>query len=356
MAYNFLRGDRDQPFLLPPDLRDWLPPDHLAWFVLDVVDQLDLEPFLRGYRADGHGHPAYDPKTLLGVLLYAYAIGVRSSRQIQRRCTEDLAFRALAGNQAPDHVTIARFRVRHQQALAGFLVQSLRLCAAAGLVRLGVVALDGTKVAANAATTASHTRDKLEAEVAEILRQAADADQREDLEYAARGDELPAALASQADRLARLRQAKALLEAEAAERQRRYQQRVAALAAAARAKGKQPRAHIKPRRRDEAPNPKATANTTNPDSRFMPTRRGTIQGYNAQAVTTCEQVIVAAELTQQANDLQQLDPMLAATAATLGAAGIPQRPGRLLADCGYWSIANLTQLPDAPELLKNFVE
>jgi transposase len=352
MAYNFLRGDRDQPFLLPPDLRDWLPDGHLAWFILDVTDQLDLAPFYRAHRADGHGHPAYDPKTLLGVLLYAYAIGVRSSRQIQRRCHEDLAFRVLAGNQTPDHVTIARFRVRHEQALAGFLVQSLRLCAAAGLVRLGVVALDGTKVAANAATTASHTHDKLEAEVAEILRQAAEADQREDLQHGqARGDELPAALASKAGRLARLRQAKALLEAEAAERQRRYQQRVAALAAAARAKGKQPRAHIKPRRRDEAPNPKATANTTDPDSRFMHTRRGSIQGYNAQAVTTLEQVIVAAELTQQANDLQQLDPMLAATAATLAAAGIPGRPGRLLADSGYWTIANLTAIPDALELL-----
>jgi len=258
----------------------------------------------------------------------------------------------LAGNHTPDHVTIARFRVRHQQALAGFLVQSLRLCAAAGLVRLGVVALDGTKVAANAATTASHTHDKLEREVDEILRQAAEADERDDLEHGnARGDELPEALASKAGRLARLRQAKALLEAEAAARQRRYQQRAAELAAAARAKGKQPRAHLKPRRRDEAPNPKATANTTDPDSRFMPTRRGSIQGYNAQAVTTLEQVIVAAELTQQANDLQQLDPMLAATAATLAAAGVPQRPGRLLADCGYWSIANLTQLPGAPELL-----
>jgi transposase len=120
-----LRGDRDQPFLLPLDLRDWLPAGHLAWFVLDVVDQLDLAPFYRAHRNDGHGHPAYDPKTLLGVLLYAYAIGVRSSRQIQRRCTEDLAFRVLAGNQAPDHVTIARFRVRHQQALADFLVASL---------------------------------------------------------------------------------------------------------------------------------------------------------------------------------------------------------------------------------------
>jgi transposase len=352
MAYNFLRGDRDQPFLLPPDLRDWLPEDHLAWFILDVTDQLDLAPFLRSYRADGHGHPAYDPKTLLGVLLCAYATGVRSSRQIQRRCTEDLAYRVLAGNQLPDHVTIARFRVRHQQALADFLVQSLKLCAAAGLLRLGVVALDGTKVAANAANTASHTLDKIEAQVAEILRQAAEADQREDLQHGnAREDELPAELASKACRLARLRQAKALLEAEAAERQRRYQQRVAELAAAARAKGKQPRAHIKPRRRDEAPNPKATANTTDPDSRFMHTQRGSIQGYNAQAVTTCEQVIVAAELTQQANDLQQLAPMLAATTATLDTAGVPQRPGRVLADCGYWTIANLTQLPDAPELL-----
>jgi transposase len=155
MAYNFRRGDRDQPFLLPPDLRDWLPDGHLAWFVLDVVDQLDLGPFLRGYRADGHGHPAYDPMMLLGVLLDAYAIGVRSSRQIERRCTEDLAFRVLAGNQTPDHVTNPRFRVRHQQALAGFLVESLRLSAAAGLVHLGVVALDGTKVAANAAERAN---------------------------------------------------------------------------------------------------------------------------------------------------------------------------------------------------------
>src|SRR6266508_4933311 len=183
MAYNFLRGDRDQPFLLPPDPRDWLPADHLAWFVRDVVDQLDLAPFLGAYRADGHGHPAYDPKTLLGVLLYAYAIGVRSSRQIQRRCLEDLAFRVLAGNQLPDHVTIARFRVRHERALAGFLVESLRLCAAAGMVKVGTVALDGTKLAANAADKANRTLDRLDAEVAEILREAAEADQREDVQH-----------------------------------------------------------------------------------------------------------------------------------------------------------------------------
>src|SRR5512133_3950441 len=202
MAYNFRRGDCDQPFLLPPDLRDWLPDGHLAWFVLDVVDQLDLGPFLRGYRADGHGHPAYDPRLLLGVLLYAYCIGVRSSRQLERRCSEDIAFRVLAANQTPDHVTIARFRVRHEAALAGFLVASLRLCAAAGLVRLGLVALDGTKVAGNAADKANRTLAKLEEEVAQILHQAAEADQREDREYGpARGDELPAELASPASRL-----------------------------------------------------------------------------------------------------------------------------------------------------------
>jgi transposase len=351
MAYNFLPSDRDQPFLLPPDLRDWLPEGHLAWFVLDVVDQLDLGPFLRCYRADGHGHPAYDPKTLLGVLLYGYCLGVRSSRQLERRCQEDIAFRVLAGNQAPDHVTIARFRARHETALAGFLVTSLRLCAAAGMVQVGTVALDGTKLAGNAADKANRTLDKLEAEVAEILKQAADADRREDQLFGdARGDELPHALASKASRLARLRQAKARLEAEAAERQQRYQQRVAASAAAAAANGRQPR-QLKPRPRDEAPNPKATANTTDPDSRFLHTRNGSVQGYNAQAATTEQQLVVAAELTQDANDLQQLQPMLQATAATLTAAGIQERPDVLLADSGYWSIANLTEIEDAPELL-----
>src|SRR5574341_1010738 len=183
MAHNFLRGDRDQPFLLPPDLRDWLPAGHLAWFILDVVDQLDLTPFYCQHRDDGHGHPAYDPKLLLGVLLYGYCIGVRSSRQLERRCTEDIAFRVLAANQTPDHVTIARFRARHQQALAGFLVESLKLCAAAGMVRVGTAALDGTKLAGNAADKANRTLDRLNAEVAEILRQAADADQHENAEF-----------------------------------------------------------------------------------------------------------------------------------------------------------------------------
>jgi transposase len=352
MAYNFLCAERDQPFLLPPDLRDWLPDGHLAWFILDVVDQLDLAPFYRAHRDDGHGHPAYDPKTLLGVLLYAYCVGVGSSRQIERRCTEDIAFRVLAGNQAPDHVTIARFRVRHQQALAGFLVASLKLCAAAGMVRVGTVALDGTKVAANAADKANRTLAKLQDEVAQILAEVAATDQAEDRQHGSlRGDELPAELANPTGRLARLREAKARLEAEAGERQRRYQTRVAELASAARARGQQPRARIKPRRKDEAPNPRATANVTDPDSRFLHTRKGSVQGYNAQAMVTEQQIVVAAVLTQDANDLQQLQPMLQAVDQALAAAGIPDRLGTLLADSGYWSITNLTSIPDAPELL-----
>jgi hypothetical protein len=150
-------------------------------------------------------------------LLYAYCLGVRSSRQIERRCAEDIAFRVLAANQTPDHVTIARFRVRHEQALAGFLVASLRLCAEAGMIQVGVVALDGTKLASNAADKANRTQQQIHAEVAEILRQAAEADQRDDRDHGqARWDELPAALASRAGRLARLRQARALLEADAA--------------------------------------------------------------------------------------------------------------------------------------------
>jgi transposase len=350
MAYNFRACDRDQAFLLPPDLRDWLPEGHLAWFVLDVVDQLNLGPFLKAYRADGHGRAAYAPRMLLAVLLYAYCTGIRSSRQIERRCQEDIAFRVLSGNTTPDHVTIARFRVRHEHALAGLLIQSLRLCEAAGMVRLGLVALDGTKIEANAAAAANRTHAHLQAQVAELLAQAAEADRADDQHHGSRG-ELPRALAGRAERLARLQHAKAQLEAEAATRQQRYQQRVAELAAAARARGQRPRAHIRPRRRDEAPNPKATVNTTDPESRFVRGKGRTLQGYNAQAAVTCEQVVVAAELTQQANDLQQLAPMLAAIRTTLASAGIDARPQRLAADSGYWSIANVSAIPGAPELL-----
>jgi transposase len=316
-----------------------------------VVDQLDLGPFLASYRADGHGRAAYDPKMLLAVLLYGYCTGIRSSRQIERRCHEDIAFRVLAANATPDHVTLARFRVRHEQALAGLLVQSLKLCAAAGLVRLGLVSLDGTKVAANAAAAANRTHAKLTEQVAELLEQAAETDRAEDAEHGPdRGVELPRALAARGERLARLQRAKAQLEGEAAERQQRYEQRAAELAAKARSRGTQPKSRYRPRRRDEAARPQATVNTTDPGSRFVRGNGRTLQGYNAQAAATMDQVVLTAELTQ-ANDVQQLAPMLVAIRTTLTGAGVAEPLQRLAADSGYWSIANVSTIPDAPELL-----
>jgi Transposase domain (DUF772) len=280
---------------------------------------------------------------MLGVLLYGYCLGVRSSRQIERRCQEDIAFRILAGNQAPDHVTVARFRVRHEQALAGFLVESLRLCAAAGMVRVGTVALDGTKLAADASDKANRTHDKLEAEVAEILRQAAHTDEHEDGLFGdARGDELPKALASKADRLARLRQARPSCRPRPPRASR-----PTSSASPPTPQQPKPRAASPTlkRRPQEASNSKAVANATDLCSRFLHTRNGTVQGYNAQAVTTLEQVIVAAELTGEANDVHQLQPMLYATATTLAAAGIDERPETALADSGYWSIATSPRSP-----------
>jgi transposase len=155
MAFNFLPCDRDQPYLLPPSLTDWLPEDHLAFFLLDAVKEMDLHSFYVGYREDGWGAPAFEPAMMVSLLLYAYCIGERSSRRIERRCQEDIAFRVITANSAPDHSTIARFRQANEQALSACFTEVLRLCAAAGLVRVGVVALDGTKVEANASLYAN---------------------------------------------------------------------------------------------------------------------------------------------------------------------------------------------------------
>src|ERR687897_499985 len=150
MPQNFLTCDRERSLLLPPDLRDWLDEDHLAWLVIEAVDEFDLEAFYASYRSDGHGAAAHDPKMMLTLFAYAYCVGERSSRGIERRCREDVAFRVITANQAPDHATIARFRVRHERALSELFGQVLGLCADAGMVRVWVVAVDGTKVHANA--------------------------------------------------------------------------------------------------------------------------------------------------------------------------------------------------------------
>jgi transposase len=207
MPQNFVSCDRDQSLLLPPDLRDWLDEDHLAWFVIEAIDELHLDAFYASYRVDGHGRAAHDPQMMLTLLVYAYCVGERSSRGIERRCREDVAFRVVCANQVPDHATIARFRVRHQEALAGLFGQVLGLCAEAGLVRTGVVAVDGSKFRAAASDAAISSYEEI---AAEVLAEAARIDAAEDERFgAARGDELPEHLSTRGGRRAWLREARA---------------------------------------------------------------------------------------------------------------------------------------------------
>jgi transposase len=215
MAPNFIGCDREQDFLLAPSLREWLPEDHLAWFVIDAVTAMDLAAFVAAYRVDGSGRPAHDPAIMVALLLYAYAIGERSSRRIERRCVEDVATRVICANRAPDHTTIARFRQRHESALAGLFGAVLGLCAEAGLVRVGVVAIDGTKVHANASPHATRDYEQI---AREILDQAAEIDAREDEQFGERrGDELPPALATREGRQRWLRDARRRLDERRAE-------------------------------------------------------------------------------------------------------------------------------------------
>src|SRR4051812_30643052 len=215
-----LHGVRcDQEFLLPPSLRDWLPEDHLAWFVIDAVAAMDLPAFAAVYRVDGHGRPAHDPAMMVALLLYVYAIGERSSRRIERRCVEDVATRVICANQAPDHTTIARFRQRHERALAELFGEVLALCAESGLVRVGVIAVDGTKVAANASPQATRDYEQI---AREILEEADAVDAEEDAQFGdTRGDELPPELSTAQGRRGWLREAKRRLDERRAEEGRR---------------------------------------------------------------------------------------------------------------------------------------
>ena len=173
MGYNFIECNREQVYLLPPSLKEWLPEGHLAWFVLDAVGQMDLKGFYGKYREDGWGSAAYDPSMMVALLLYAYSLGERSSRQIERLCEVDIAFRVISANRKPDYSTTCRFRKGNEKELEGIFISVLRLCAEAGLVKVGVVALDGTKMKANAALASNRTRDHIEEEVKKMLAEAA---------------------------------------------------------------------------------------------------------------------------------------------------------------------------------------
>jgi len=206
MAHNFIEARRDQGFLLPPDVREWLAADHLAWFVIEAVDGMELSAFYAAYRADGHGRAAYEPSVMVALILYAFATGVRSSRAIERHCRQDVAYRVITGNLVPDHATIARFVCRHERALAGLLAQVLRLCDRAGLVKPGVVSIDGTRIAGNASPEVNHSFEQI---ASEILAEARATDEAEDEEFGeARGDELPEQLRTPDGRREFFRQAR----------------------------------------------------------------------------------------------------------------------------------------------------
>src|ERR671926_1296591 len=214
MAQRFVACDREQSFLMPPDVREWLPADHLAWFVIDAVGEMDLDAFYAAYRVDGRCRPPYDPAMMVALLLYAYSRGIRSSRVIERACEEDVAFRVVAAQQRPDHATIARFIERHQAAIAGLFGEVLLLCARSGLAKVGVIAVDGTKVHANASRNENVDYEQL---AREILEAAKAVDAAEDELYGdARGDEMPEEFATAQGRRGWLREAKQRLEAERA--------------------------------------------------------------------------------------------------------------------------------------------
>jgi len=330
MAKTYRSYCPDQLLLLPPSLRDWLPENHLAYFVADVVDQLDLSEIESYYERDDRGQPPYHPRMMTKVLVYAYCVGIFSSRKIQKRILEDVAFRILAAGNEPDFRTISDFRKIHYKALEGLFQQVLQLALTAGAMKLGRVALDGSKIKANAskhkAMSYRRMREEeryLRDEVRKLLNQARAVDDEEDARYGKNksGDELPEELSRRETRLKRIREAKRALEQRACEE------------AAEAGKSEQEADRAKPGDKDQY-------NFSDPESRIMKGSDGFVQAYNAQAaVEASMQLIVGQAVTQQANDKQQIVPMVETIQQQAG-----QRPEQLLADSGYCSEQNLAHL------------
>jgi len=318
MAREFLTGDRNQSFLLPPDMRDWLAEDHLVWFVIDLVARLDLagfakpmtDPYQRGRRR-------YDPVVLVTVLVYAYCVGERSSRQIERRSAEDVAFRIAAADLRPDHSTLSRFMKDHAEAFDALFAQVLSTAATLGLGRVGTIVLDGTKMAADASPLAARTKEGIVAEGCRITDEARRTDAAEDAQFGdARGDELPADLVDPRSRGARLEEALAHIEArEAKDRGRRPSSR----------------RRTKP----------IKANTTDPECRVMKGPHNYFPGYNAQAMASQDGLIVAADVTSDGTDNHQFTGMVDQSLANLEAADLAE-PDHVVADSGYYTNSNVT--------------
>ena len=336
----------DQQFLFPQDPKQWLPEDDLVYFVMDVVKQLDLRAIYRPYEIERRGQPPYNPTMMVSLLLYAYAVGMPSSRKIEQATYHSIPFRILTANQHPDHDTIADFRKRHLKSLAGLFVQVLQLCRKAGLVKLGHIALDGTKVKANASKHKAMTYGRMEKKVAELeqqvtelLAQAAQADHGEDALYGTgkRQEHLPKELQFKQSRLQKIQEAKQALEeeaiAEANAKQSEYEAKKKAYDEKKGRKGRPPKPP------SPEPSPKKQRNFTDPESRIMPVSgsKTFIQAYNCQAAVDKEaQVVVASHVTQAPNDKQQLIPLIEGIKANTG--GV--LPKVISADSGYYSEAN----------------
>src|SRR4051812_40531627 len=340
MSKTYREWSPDQSSLLPASPRDWLPEDDLVYFLLDTVAAFDLAPFFAHYEREARGRPPFHPRMMVCLLLYCYATGTRSSRKIMRRCQVDVACRAIVGDDIPDFRTISDFRKTHLDRLEALFVEVLKLCAVAGLAKVGTIALDGTKIKANASRHKAMSYDRmpqeearLKEEIAKLLAEAEAADATEDAAHGPgrRGDELPQELARRQSRLAKIQEAKALLEerarVEAAEEAARRQE-----------EGKTPPT-VAPAA--AVPEAKAQINFTDPESRIMKvSNKGWDQCGNAQAVANEHQIILAADVTPQANDKRQVVPMVDQTRANLDAAGVKQAIGAAVLDAGYFHEGN----------------
>jgi len=351
MSKTYRPWNPDQAWLLPPSPRAWLPEGDLVYFMLDVVKEMDLSAITCRYEQEDRGYPPYHPRLMTTLLLYAYCMGVYSSRRIQKLCERDAAYRVLVGDDVPNFRTISDFRKDHLAALQSLFVQVLRLCGEAGLLKVGVVSLDGSKVKANASRHKAMSyaymekeEERLQKEIAEWLAKAQSTDATEDELYGreTRGDELPDELARRQSRLAKIQEAKRALEEQALAAAAAEAARRAAEDDAARAAGKNPRAR---QPIDPTPAPKAQRNFTDPESKIMKTsNKGFDQCGNAQIIVNEEQIILAAEVTDQANDKQQVKPMVAQAQENLTGAGVEPKIGALDADSGYYSEDNVTYL------------
>lgn len=347
MSRKFRDWRPDQNYLFPPSPQDWLPANHLVYFLLDVSEQIDLSPIFADYESEQGGQPPFHPRMMLVLLLYSYCVGVFSSRKIMSRCETDVAFRVIVGEDIPNFRRVAEFRQRHLEHMQSLFLEVLALCRAAGLLKVGRLALDGTKVKANASRHKAMSYDRmtteeerLQKEIDELLVKAQAVDASEDEQHGAdsRGDELPDELTRRENRLKKIQEAKAALEEQAREK-------AAAHAAALEAKGGTPRKDPQ----EAVPKPKDQRNFTDPESKIMKTsNKGFDQCGNAQAVANEAQIIVSADVTDQANDSRQVEPMVDQTLENLDAIGVEDNVKAFTADAGYFSEDNMEVL-DANE-------